>query len=183
MEQGVFEQIETNRLLLRKLRPTDVENYYERLGGSEEVTRYMLWKPHASIQESRESIEKVLKKYRENNGYCWGIALKENDSLIGRVDLLRIDEERKCCSFAYMLGKQYWNRGFGTEVLQGIFSFAFDKLKMQRITADHIRENIASGKAMQKAGMRYVGKQASKYEKNGKTYDADVYMITAQEWN
>ena len=36
---------------------------------------------------------------------------------------------------------------------------------------------------MQKAGMRYVGKQASKYEKNGKTYDADVYMITAQEWN
>ena len=70
MEHEVFEQIETNRLFLRKLRETDVQAYYERLGGSEEVTRYMLWKPHGSIQESCESIEKVLKKYRENNGYC-----------------------------------------------------------------------------------------------------------------
>ena len=88
MKYGEFEQIKTSRLLLRELRPTDVDYYYKRLGGSEEVTRYMLWQPHKSKHESQESIDKVLSKYKEHTFYCWGIALLEDDSIIGRIDLL-----------------------------------------------------------------------------------------------
>lgn len=66
-----FEEIQTDRLLLRKLCRTDAECYFTRLGGCEEVTRYMLWKPHKSLEESRESIEKVLRSYQERPCYCW----------------------------------------------------------------------------------------------------------------
>jgi len=182
MKYGTFEQIKTSRLLLRKLRSTDVECYYKRLGGSEEVTRYMLWQPHQSPQESRESIEKILSRYQEKTCYCWAITRLEDDSVIGRIDLLRFDEQDKSCSFAYMLGKEFWNCGFGTEALKAVFSFAFEKLEIQRIVADHMRENIASGKVMEKAGMRYVKTHLSKYEKNGIHYDADEYVITLGQW-
>ena len=182
MKYAPFEPIKTEHLVLRKLRPEDAECYYHRIGGNEEVTRYMLWQPHQSLQESRESIKKVLTKYAAGNCYCWAIALAEDDSVIGRIDLLRFDEENDSCSFAYMLGKEFWGRGFGTEALKAVFSFAFERMGIQQITADHMRENPASGRVMQKSGMHHVQTLPAKYEKNGKQYDAEEYTITHEEW-
>lgn len=182
MKYVELEELNTEHLRLRKLRASDVECYYNRVGSSEAVTRYMLWQPHKSLVESRESIEKVLARYEEGNGYTWAIALAEDDSIIGRIDLLRFDEKENSCSFAYMLGKGFWGCGFGTESLKAVFAFAFEKMEMQKIVADHMSENIASGKVMQKTGMHYVTKHISKYEKCGVFYDADEYMITMDDW-
>jgi len=183
MIYGKFAPIQTSRLLLRELRAADADWYYKRLGSSEDVTRYMLWQPHQSQQESCKSIEKVLKQYQEKSGYCWGIALQEDDSLIGRIDLLRFNEEDCSCSFAYMLGKEFWNCGYGTEALRAVFSFAFENLGIRRIAADHMSKNVASGRVMQKAGMQYERTVKSKYEKCGTCYDADAYVITYDQWN
>ena len=177
-----FEELKTEHLLLRKMRSTDVYNYYNRIGSDEDVTRYMLWQPHKSVEESCESVKKVLVRYEEGKCYTWAIALAEDDTIIGRIDLLRFDEETSSCSFAYMLGKEYWGKGFGTESLKAVFAFAFEKMKLQRIVADHMSENIASGKVMKKAGMHFVKKLPLKYEKCGKSYDADEYQISYTSW-
>ena len=182
MKYAKFEQIETNRLRLRQLSKEDVECYYKHLGSSEDVTRYMLWQPHQSQKETCESIENVMARYQNGNCYTWGIALAEDNTLIGRIDLLRFDEENNSCSFAYMLGKDFWGQGFGTEALKTVFDFAFEKMEMKSIMADHMSENIASGKVMQKAGMHHVKKHVSKYEKCGRDYDADEYLITYEDW-
>lgn len=182
MKYTALEELNTQRLRLRKLRLSDAENYYSRLGSSEDVTRYMLWQPHTSLQESAESIQSVLARYETGSTYTWAIALQEDDSVIGRIDLLRFDEIQSSCSFAYMLGEDYWGQGFGTEVLKAVFAFAFDKMEMQTIAADHMSENVGSGKVMQKAGMHFVTKHTAKYEKNGRYYDAEEYRITADDW-
>ena len=182
MKYTAFEELNTEHLRLRELRASDAERYYECMGGSEDVTKYMLWQPHKSLQESRESIEKVLKRYKEGNAYTWAITIAEDDEIIGRIDLLRFDEKENSCSFAYMLGKEFWGCGFGTESLKAVFAFAFEKMEIQKIVADHMSENIASGKVMQKAGMHHVTKHISKYEKCGVFYDADEYMITMDDW-
>ena len=174
--------LKTEHLLLRKLRLSDAPFYYQRIGSSERVTKFMLWQPHRSQQESHESIERILDKYETGRCYTWAIALKEDDSLIGRIDLLRLDEARNCCSFAYMLGEDFWGRGFGTEALKAVFSFAFEVLRLESITVDHMTENAASGRVMQKAGMRFVKRIPSRYEKNGVLHDADEYRITAADW-
>ena len=182
MKYAMFEQLETENLRLRKFRIEDTDCFFQRVGGSEEVTKYMLWLPHKSVSESQESIEKILARYETGNTYTWAIALAKDDSVIGRIDLLRFDEENSSCSFAYMLGKEFWGRGFGTESLKAVFVFAFEKMEMQRIVADHMSENVASGKVMQKVGMRFVQKHLQKYEKCGKYYDADEYAIDAEDW-
>ena len=177
-----LEQIKTERLLLRKLRMTDAQCYYDHIGSSEEVTEYMLWNPHGSLRESCDSIARVLAKYESERCYTWAITRIGDDSVIGRIDLLRFDETCNRCSFAYMLGKKFWGRGYGTEALKAVFSFAFERLKVESIVADHMSENVASGRVMQKAGMCHLGRYASKYEKNGRLYDADVYRITVDDW-
>ena len=177
-----MKEIKTKRLLLRKLRQEDVGTYYKRLGSSEAVTRYMLWSPHRDISESAASIQKVLCRYREGKCYRWGIALREDDSVIGVVELLRLDEQQNTCSFAYMLAEEFWGRGYGTEALRAALDFAFTELNVSAVEADHMVENPASGAVMGKAGMVWQRTEPGKYEKNGVRHDAAVYRITAEMW-
>ncbi len=177
-----MQDIRTERLLLRQMRLSDLDCYYQRIGSSEDVTRYMLWQAHKTVEESRLSLEKVIARYRDLRCYTWGIALTREDCLIGRIDLLRFDEATDSCSFAYMLGRDFWNQGYATEALRAVFSFAFDTLGVRQITADHMSENPASGRVMQKVGMHYVTSHPAKYEKCGIRYDADEYTVTSEDW-
>lgn len=177
MRYADFKEMETPRLLLRRIRMEDIQEYYERLFGDGDVCRYLLFDPHQDISESLESIEKTLARYEEGRCYRWGIAMKEDDSLIGVIELLRFDEEKNLCSFAYLLGCDYWNRGYATETLRAVFQFAFEELELERIVADHMAENPASGAVMRKAGMQHTGTEKAKYEKHGIFHDAEVYEI------
>lgn len=175
--------LETSCLRLRKLRREDVALYYARLWSQEAVARYMLWQPHKTIEDSAASIEKVLCRYETGESCRFCIALKETDELIGIIDLLRFDEKVKSCSFAYMLGADFWGKGYGTEAVKAVFGFAFDVLGVERITADHFSANPASGAVMKKAGMVWQRKLPRQYEKNGQAFDAEEYSITKHQWN
>lgn len=180
MRFAEFHPMETEHLLLRKLQLGDVYEYYERLFGDADVSRYMLFEPHQTIMESLESVQRKLARYEEENFYCWGVELKEEAGLMGLVELLRFDEQAQSCSFVYMLGCNYWNQGYGTEMLKAVFRFAFDELEVERIVADHMTENVASGRVMEKAGMKHIGTETGKYEKLGTHYDAEVYEIRSE---
>ena len=175
MNFAPMREMQTQRLNLRRLRFEDVYDYYERIGSDGEVSRFMLFEPHQDIGESLQAIEKVLARYEEGGCYCWAIALKEDDSIIGRFDLLRFDEEQESCSFAYMLGEQWWGRGYAAEAMKAVFEFADRELEVRKITADHMAPNAASGAVMRKAGMVQTGVIPGKYEKHGQVYDAVCY--------
>ena len=172
--------LESDHLLLRKVVREDVDAYYRHLGSSEAVTRGMLWNPHKDRSESVTSIEKTLRRYGEGNCWRWAITLKENPELIGIIELLRFEEADKSCSFAYMLGEQFWGQGYGTEALRTVFRFAFDNLGVKVIRADHFANNPASGRAMTKAGMVCIGREEGKYVKNGDSVDAILYELNRE---
>ena len=177
MRFAEFETIETSRLLLREIRMEDILEYYEQLFGDGDVCRYLLFDPHQDISESMASIEKTLARYEEGRCYRWGIALREDDRLIGIIELLRFDEETNTCSFAYMLSCDSWNQGYGTEALSAVIRFAFEKMDIDRILVDHMSPNGASGAVMRKAGMTHIGTEHGKYEKHGQIFDAEIYEI------
>lgn len=182
MKYAKYKNLETPRLVLRKLTREDIPLYYTRLGSSEKVTKYMLFEPHKDISESTASVEKVLGRYETGKCYRWAIALKENNELIGIIEPLRFDEEKGSCSFAYMLGKDFWGKGYGTEALTAVLEFLFTEMEMERVAADHMAENVGSGAVMRKVGMMYQGTKIGMYEKNGKIHDAPQYVITRKQW-
>ena len=181
MKYPEFQELHTARLQLRKIRMTDLQNYYTRLGSSEAVTRYMLFQPHKSVEESSASIEKWLARYEAGKCYHWAIALRETDELIGVIDLLRIDEEAESASFAYMLGEKFWNQGFGSEAIRAVFDFGFREMGLAFIEADHMEENGASGAVMRKCGMIYEGTTRSSDKNNQGICDAAHYAILRRD--
>lgn len=176
-----FQELNTPRLRLRRLCMEDLPFYY-RLAGSEKVCRYMLWKPHASIEESAASIQKVLRRYETGDSCRWAIAMADTNELIGIIDLLPRDISNGICSFAYMLAESFWNQGYGTEALNAVVDFAFRECGVQILEADHFADNSASGAVMAKAGMVYQRTIFAKYEKDGRKYDAHVYCLPRTHW-
>ena len=182
MRYAPFQTLHTSRLVLRKLRMDDLPEYNAQLFGSTDVSRYMLFDPHETWLQSRESLDRALSRYGQTGFYRWAIAQKENDRLIGIIDLLRFDETRDTCSFAYMLLPNFWSQGYGTEALKAVFRFAFAEMGIRTIAADHMAENPASGAVMLKAGMTYTRTIPGKYQKNGASHDAVCYEITKENF-
>lgn len=182
MEYAPLIPLETRHLRLRKMKAEDASLYFARLGGSEAVVRGMLFQPHKDISESVASVEKNLRRYEAGRHYHWVITLKESDELIGVISLLGFEENRSRCSFAYMLGEDFWGKGYGTEAVKEALNFAFGKLGIEVVEADHFAHNPASGAVMRKAGMICTGVINGKYEKNGQLIDAPQYVITKEMW-
>lgn len=176
-----FHPLTTPRLFLRRLAQNDAPLFYARLGSSETVTKYMLWNPHTSQAESEESIRRAIARYDSGCFYRWAITEKSG-GIIGIIDLLRFDEGAGTCSFAYMLGEDFWGRGYGTEAVKAVLNFAFREMELEAVEADHFAENPASGAVMRKAGMTYTHTIPALYEKNGTRHDAPQYRITREEW-
>ena len=177
-----FQELHTPRLLLRRLTPEDLPLYYSRLAGSETVTRYMLWKPHTRIEESQASIQKALKRYETGESCRWVIAEKGTGNLMGIIDLMPQDPHTGTCTFAYMLGAEFWGQGYGTEAVKAVIGYAFSHCGALVVQADHFADNPASGKVMEKAGMIRIGTIPEKYEKNNRLHDAQVYRLTKAQW-
>lgn len=181
MKFAEFENIQTERLFLRKMTGSDAAPYFERLASSEAVTRYMLFSPQQEFAEAEESVEKALARYESKLSYRWVLDLP-GEGLIGVIDLLRFDPENSSCSFAYMIGQNWWGKGYGTEAVKAVLGFAFEKMELSFVEVDHMAENPASGAVMRKCGMTYQRTEQNRYQKNGIYHDACVYRITREEW-
>lgn len=61
-------ELETERLILRQFESTDAEAMYNNWASDSEVTKYLMWQAHKSIEESKEYIE-----YMKSGTYACGI--------------------------------------------------------------------------------------------------------------
>lgn len=164
--------------MLRKLRITDLDNMWE-YSSKDNVTKYMTWDTYTDIGNLREYLQSVIDR---NSPYDFAIALKESDKLIGTINFVNIDETNRVGVTGYILSDKYWNQGYMTEALRKVIEYGFNKLNLNRIEARHIVENIASGRVMQKAGMKFEGILRQQQFVKGAFRDVSVYSILKDEF-
>ena len=147
--------LETKRLLLRRLEPTDLDDLFA-LYSDPEVRRYF---PEGTLsyQETKEELEWFLDGHPQHPELgLWATIHKETDQFIGRCGLLPwIIDQQPEVEIAYMLAKAYWGQGLGSEAAQGIRDYAFERLGLSRLICLPDRNNIASIRVAEKVGMRF----------------------------
>lgn len=146
-----YATLETERLLLRPVTLADAEDMYD-YASDEETTRFV-FETHASLEDTRENLATY---FLSNPLGLYGICLKENQRLIGTIDL-RVDEPNCKAEMGYTLNKAYWGQGYTTEAGEKLIWLAFEKLALNRVTAIHNSQNPASGRVMEKLGMAKEG--------------------------
>ena len=86
----------------------------------------------------------------------FAIALRDTGEFCGGIGL-RIMPAHHRAELGYWLGVPYWGKGYATEASQEVLRFGFETLKLRRIYASYVTENLASGRVLEKIGMRSEG--------------------------
>ncbi len=176
-------EIVTDRLLLRKIRSEDDRDMFEQWASDPQVTRYLTWSAHQSIEDTHRIIEMWLKDIHELNVYRWVIELKSISKVIGTIDLVNVDSRNQCGTFGYCLSANYWNQGIASEALKAMLAYLFSEGDFHRIEASHLIENGASGRVMIKCGMKQEGVRRKKFlGHDGKFHDLVIYGILKDEF-
>jgi len=145
--------IKTKRLILRPLKLSDVESFYN-YAKKPNIGPKAGWQPHTSIEESLKILQLMIK---ENE--VWAITLKDCDQLIGTIGLhernihYALENKRE---LGYVLDDTYWNQGLMTEAAQGIIFYGFKTLKLDKIMCGHYIDNAQSKRVIEKLGFKYV---------------------------
>jgi ribosomal-protein-alanine N-acetyltransferase len=121
-----------------------------------EIRRYF---PEGTLnyEETKEELVWFLNGHPQHPELgLWATILKENNRFIGRCGLLpwTIDG-RPEVEVAYLIAKEYWGQGLGTEAAQGILDYGFEKLGLSRLICLIDAENLASIKVAKKIGMAF----------------------------
>lgn len=178
-----MESIETRRVLLREFRVDDAAAMYTNWASDEEVTRFLTWPVHESEEATRTLLEAWQKEY--SNPFCfnWAMESKEKGEVIGSISVVERDEKCARMTIGYCLSRALWNKGMMSECLQAVIDFLFENTNVNRIEARHDMRNLASGRVMEKCGMKREG-ILREYERNNQGIsDSQVFSILRTEWN
>lgn len=176
------QRIETDRLILRRYKIEDADAMYKNWASDSEVTKFLTWQPHPSVDVSRSIIEDWLKEYSDEKYYQWAIVLKDNgNEPIGGISVVHMNEDISMVHIGYCLGRAWWRRGIMSEALKAVTDFMFDTVEVNRVESRHDPRNPNSGKVMQKCGMKYEGTLRSADRNNQGICDACYYALLRSE--
>lgn len=170
--------IETERLVLRPVTLDDAEDMFE-YASNKENTRYT-FPTNKSLEETKNNIAQF---YLANPLGRWGIELKSSGEFIGTIDLHKIDTVLKKAAIGYIIHQKYWNQGLTTEANHAVIELAFEKIGMNKLDAFHDKDNPASGKVMEKSGMRFSHEEPyARMDKNEPgRFVTDVHYVLTKE--
>lgn len=186
MEHKGTVTLETERLILRRFVPSDLEQIFYNCWSDPEVykwTNYGLMNCIDDVINNAEMFtDKWFGAYERLNRYSWAIVLKSSGNVIGRFFGMNPNDKVSQIELTYEIGQKWWGIGLMTEAVKAVISFFFDKVGFNRIYAYHAHANPASGKVMQKCGMIYEGTMRQACICNNGLFDMVNYAILAQDY-
>jgi len=170
--------LETERLKLRKFK----EAVYRNWASDAEVTKYLTWQAHQSVEASAEYVKFCMDSYQSPDAYQWGIVLKATGELFGNISVVQLHDEIDAVELGYVIGRDYRGNGYMPEAVKAVIAFLFEEVGANRIAAEHDVNNPNSGRVMQKAGMKYEGTLRQADRNNQGIVDCSVYSVLKQEY-
>jgi ribosomal-protein-alanine N-acetyltransferase len=170
-----FPELQTERLLLRRLKKDDVEEIFK-LRSDETVMKYIGKVPAKTVSEAMEFINGVHDSWLANNGILWAMEMKENPSkLIGYIGHWRLIKEHFRSEVGYMLMPDYWKRALMKEALLKVIDYGFCEMKLHSIEAHIDPKNTASARLLEATGFIREAYFKEDFYFNGNFSDTAIY--------
>jgi [ribosomal protein S5]-alanine N-acetyltransferase len=177
-----FPDLPTPHLRLRRLRWEDADDIFA-YASDPQVTPYLIWETHQSLDDTRDFLERTLQSYRDGGHPVWGIEHLADKKIIGTCGLAELALRHGRGEVGYVIARPYWRRGLMTEALHAVLAYCFDVLRLNRIEARCDVENAGSWRVMEKVGMKLEGVLRQNIILHGRPCDARMYAILRQDWS
>ena len=142
--------LETPRLQLREFAETDAEILFE-LNSDPKVLRYTGDEPFATKEAALKFILEY-DQYRKFGYGRWAVEIKGSHEMIGWCGLKRQEDGET--NLGFRLFKKHWGKGFATEAARACLDYGFYHLGLSCIIGRVLKENLASVRVLEKAGMK-----------------------------
>lgn len=174
--------LETERLILRPWKRTDVNDFYE-YASVDGVGQLAGWNPHKSIEETQAILNSFIEKKK-----VFALQLKENSKVIGSFGIEPYNEEKypefmesSCREIGCVLSKDYWGQGLMPEAINEVIKYLFIEKGLDIIFYGHFVRNNQSARVSEKCGFQYYA--SGVYETQfGTVEDAVKKMLRKDEW-
>ena len=141
----------SERLTFRPFREDDALSAYMLWYSQPDIAKFMFWGTHHDIEETRTWLEFELAQLRQPDWFRFAVEETTTHCLIGSV-LLYFEPDVSGWEIAYHFARAYWGHGYATEAVSRIALFGRDQLHLKGIIARYAKENVASGRVLEKAG-------------------------------
>ena len=173
--------LESVRLKLRPFVLEDAKRVQE-LAGEKEISDNTLFIPHPYPDGlAEEWISTHKPKFEKREEVVYAVTLKDSGELIGAIGLI-VNDLVNNAETGYWIGKPYWGNGYATESLGILLEYGFGNLKLNKVHANYLTRNPASGDVLRKNGMRREGFFRKHVLKNGVYEDIFQYSILKEEF-
>ena len=147
------ESFATARLILRRPRAEDAPLIFATYAQDPEVVRYLTFRPHRTLQDSHDALERFEQAWRSGKSYSWLIFRRDREELIGAISA----REDQGINLGYLLARSFWGQGFMSEALGAIVEWAFSNPSIFRVWAVCDLENAASARLLERNGFQREG--------------------------
>ncbi len=141
-------KLETERLLLQRVRYEDAEEIFFAYASKPEATRFVSWRTHRSVDDTRRFVRYAVDSWESGTEYTYVIRLM-NRMLIGSIGVLLRDDR---VQVGYVLSPVRWGRGYATEACSRIVTLLKPFAGIYRIGTFVDTENVASIRVLEKCG-------------------------------
>lgn len=142
-------RIETPRLVLSPPTVDDAEEIFARYARDENVTRFLSWPHHRSVQETRAFVAFSLGEWQRWPAGPYLIRSREDGRLLGGTGLSFTQTDE--ATTGYVLARDAWGQGYATEVLRAMVELS-RQLGLTRVIALVHPAHSASLHVLEKCG-------------------------------
>lgn len=151
--------IETERLLLREILPTDVDGLFE-LDSDPDVHRYLGNNPITTKEQAIGVIDFIRQQYVDHGIGRWAVIDKKTNDFMGWAGLKLVTEQTNdhinYLDLGYRLIKKYWGQGIATEAAHASLHYAFNNLYANEVFAMAGCDNAGSNNVLVKVGLQFI---------------------------
>ncbi|MDO8430351.1 MAG: GNAT family protein [bacterium] len=164
-------KIDGEHLYLRPVQVADVTEDYVGWLNNKEINQYL---ESRFVTHTLESVEAYVEKnIGDPDIFFFAIIRKDNNCHIGNIKLGPVDWHHKIGDIGIIIGdKDSWGKGYATEAIAILSSFAFSELGLHKLTASAYENNVGSIKAFQNAGFSEEGRKKNHYLYQDKYIDS-----------
>lgn len=169
-----------SRVYLRGIESSDYQTTFQWRNDEEIFSMVGGQKYYVTIEKEKRWAEQVA---LDNNNVRLMVCLKDGDKPIGIVSLTDINYVNRTAHSHILLGdKSSWGRGYGTEALRQLLTYAFDELGMNRVEAQILDTNAGSIRMHQKCGYVEEGIKRESIYKQGKYHNQLMVAVLKKDY-
>jgi RimJ/RimL family protein N-acetyltransferase len=159
-------RLETPRLVIRTFTLTDGPAWVE-VVNDPDVRRLTIGDQRPGLAEFEAVVGRGLHLGGERGFAIWAVELRETGAYIGQCGFYLSEAKGPGIEREVELGYAYlpatWGQGLGTEAALAVLTYGFGTLGLDEVIAVVVRDNVASSRVCEKAGLQLITDEATYY--------------------